>query len=155
MPGYRSLPDALSGAAADLVRDAYRLEQEGEHASAMHLYLQAITESLKERPEMPSFVCGRLAAVYRRLERYQDEVDLLESFRDTQTQEDSRARFDARLSKARAIADKHERSDSGALNSVREVKRSSALRPRRNRSRLREDLPEGTNGQSHGDELTS
>ena len=58
---------------------------------------------------MPGWICGRLASIYRTLKRYDDEVMLLERYRESQTTEEARTRFDARLSKARAIADRKRR----------------------------------------------
>ena len=53
--------------------------------------------------------------VYRTLKRYDDEVELLERYRESQTSEEARTRFDARLSKARAIAERKRRPLTGAL----------------------------------------
>jgi tetratricopeptide (TPR) repeat protein len=133
MPGFRSLSDALTGSAADLSREAAALEESGDHAGAIAMFERALAASLADRAELPGFVCGRLAASYRRAGRYQDELDLLERYRDSQTDEDARSRFDARLSKARALADKHHRRDSAALASVRAIK-PSARRGRRSAS---------------------
>ena len=71
--------------------------------------------------ELPGWLCGRLAALYRALKRYDDEVLLLERYRESQTSEEARTRFDARLSKARAIAERKRRTDTRALASVRRV----------------------------------
>jgi hypothetical protein len=74
-------------------------------------------------PVLPGWLCGRLAALYRTQSRYDDEVRLLERYRESQASEDSRTRYDARLSKARAIAHKKRRSDSTALSSIRSITR--------------------------------
>jgi hypothetical protein len=79
---------------------------------------------------MPGWVCGRLASIYRTLKRYDDEVDLLERYRESQTSEEARTRFDARLSKARAIADRKRRPVTGALETVRQVRHRSSQRRR-------------------------
>ena len=79
---------------------------------------------------MPGWVCGRLASIYRTLKRYDDEVELLERYRESQTSEEARTRFDARLSKARAIADRKRRPVTGALETVREVRHRSSQRRR-------------------------
>ena len=125
MPGYRLLPANVTGLAADRTREATLLEEQGDHRHAILMYEQALTASLAERPQLPGFVCGRLAAVYRREGRYQDELDLLERYRDSQTDEDARTRFDARLSKARALAARHMRTECAALSSVRAIKPST------------------------------
>jgi hypothetical protein len=57
--------------------------------------------------------------MYRTLKRYDDEVALLVRYRDSQRSEEARVRFDARLSKARAIAERNDRSDTRMLASVR------------------------------------
>jgi hypothetical protein len=49
-------------------------------------------------------LCGRLAALYRSLNRYDAEVALLERYEATQLNEDARVRYKARQSKARSIA---------------------------------------------------
>jgi hypothetical protein len=50
-------------------------------------------------------------------------VHLLERYRESQSSEESRTRYDARLSKAQAIAHKKRRSDSTALHSIRDLTR--------------------------------
>lgn len=129
MPGFRSLSDAVTGSAAAFSRDATALEGGGDHLGAIALYERALEFAKVECLPLPGFVCGRLAASYRRARRYQDELDLLERYRDSQTDEVARSRFDARMSKARALVDKHHRHDSAALASVRAIKPSA----RRNR----------------------
>ena len=141
MPGFRSLPDAVTGSVADLAREAMALEDRGDYDGAIAMFEQAIAWALTERPELPGFVCGRLAASYRRAGRYQDELDLLERYRDSQTAEDARARFDARLSKARALAEKHRRTDSAALASVRAIKPSTRRARRTSSNGDRQDIP--------------
>ena len=124
MPGFRILSDRMMGAAADRAREASAREEIGDRAGAIDLYESALAEALLDQPQLPGFICGRLAAIYRREGRYQDEVDLLERYRDSQTEEDARARFNARLSKALALAEKYRMRDSAALASVRAIKKS-------------------------------
>jgi hypothetical protein len=83
--------------------------------------------------------CGRLASIYRSLKRYDDEVELLERYRESQSSEEARTRFDARLSKARAIADRKRRPSTGALETVRQVRHRSSQR-RRGPSRSQQSL---------------
>ncbi|HEU4723524.1 MAG TPA: hypothetical protein VFS59_19375 [Gemmatimonadaceae bacterium] len=101
---------------------------------------------MSSRPEMPGWICGRLASIYRTLKRYDDEVELLERYRESQTSEEARTRFDARLSKARAIAERKRRSSTGALETVRQVRHRSSLR-RRSPSRAQLAIS-GANGAS-------
>ncbi|HEY2065952.1 MAG TPA: hypothetical protein VGG84_08315 [Gemmatimonadaceae bacterium] len=131
MPGYKSLPNTLTGDAADQVREAESCHRNGDSSSAVALLEEALAASIAASGPLPGWVCGRLAALYRSLGRYDDEVYVLERFRESQASDDARTRFDARLSKARTIAARKQRQDSGALLSIRE----SLLRPRRRRIR--------------------
>ena len=112
----------LTGLAAESAREASILEREGKFADAVRVYQRAIDESLTNRGELPGFICGRLAQLYRRLKRYGLEVELLERYHDSQTDDVARSRFHARLSKARTLAARHRESDCGALASVRAIK---------------------------------
>jgi hypothetical protein len=137
MPGYRELPDSLTGAAADSAREAARLEAAGDREGAVVLYEAALAAALEESPEVPAFLCGRLAMLYRTLGRHADEVALLQHYRDSQATDDARSRFDARLSKAIALAVKNEPRDSTALASVRAIRSASESRS------LRRVAPDG------------
>ncbi|MFL5618133.1 MAG: hypothetical protein ACJ79A_07045 [Gemmatimonadaceae bacterium] len=130
MPGYRSLSAHLSGRAADHAREAELSQRHGDPETAARLLEEALQASLRARAEMPGWVCGRLASIYRTLKRYDDEVELLERYRESQTSEEARTRFDARLSKARAIADRKRRPVTGALETVRQVRHRSSQRRR-------------------------
>jgi len=130
MPGYRSLSVHLSGRAADQAREAEVSQRHGDPQTAARLLEEALEASLRARSEMPGWVCGRLASIYRTLKRYDDEVELLERYRESQSSEEARTRFDARLSKARAIADRKRRPVTGALETVRQVRHRSSQRRR-------------------------
>ena len=80
-----------------------------------------LEEFLRDARPLPSAVCGRLAAVYRALGRFDDEVHLLEQYRESQVNDIARARFEARLGKARTLAERMRRRESGAISSVRDV----------------------------------
>jgi hypothetical protein len=121
VPGYKALPDEFDGPAADQVRYAEVLQRAGDAAEAVRLLELTLDACVRTKPELPGWLCGRLAALYRALKRYDDEVLLLERYRESQTSEDARTRFDARLSKARAIAERKRRTDTRALASVRRV----------------------------------
>jgi hypothetical protein len=138
MPGYKALPSFMTGAAADQVREAEARHRTGDSAAAVHLLEEALAASVAARPAYPGWLCGRLAALYRTLGRYDDEVHLLERYRETQTSEEARTRYDARLCKARTIAERKRRPDSGALDSVR----ASLGRPRSRRPRTSVAKPE-------------
>jgi hypothetical protein len=111
MPGYKSLPEQFSGPAARQVRIAEALQRMGATEDAAHLLEAALEVCAAESPELPGWLCGRLASLYRSLKRYDDEVRLLVRFRDSQRSEDARGRFDARLSKARALAERSGRTE--------------------------------------------
>lgn len=130
MPGYRSLPSRLSGPAADHVRQAELHQQEGDLRAAALMLETALEQVTREQGEMPAWICGRLAATYRSLGRYEEEVRLLERYSESQHSEDASARFRARLSKARAIAERRQKAETGALQTVREVRTRSRNRPR-------------------------
>jgi hypothetical protein len=130
MPGYRSLSVHLSGRAADHAREAELSQRHGDPHTAARLLEEALEASLRTRSEMPGWVCGRLASIYRTLKRYDDEVELLERYRESQSSEEARTRFDARLSKARAIAERKRRPVTGALETVRQVRHRSSQRRR-------------------------
>jgi hypothetical protein len=121
MPGYRPLPSRNSGPLADSVRSAEQSQRDGDPAGAIVLLEEALAASLRLRPEVPGWLCGRLAALYRTLGRIDDEVYLLERYGASQTQDDARTRYDARLSKARAIAERRRPKDNGALASIRQT----------------------------------
>jgi len=136
MPGYKALPSFMTGEAADQVREAEARHRIGDSSTAVQLLEEALAASVATSPDYPGWLCGRLAALYRSLGRYDDEVHLLERYRESQTLEESRTRYDARLSKARTIAERKRRRDSGALESVR----ASLDRPRARRSRRHDPL---------------
>jgi hypothetical protein len=119
MPGYRSLPEQFSGPAAEQVRLAELLQRAGANEDAVHHLEAALEVCAASGPQLPGWLCGRLATMYRTLKRYDDEVNLLVRYRDSQQSEEARMRFDARLSKARAIAQRNGRSDTRMLASVR------------------------------------
>jgi len=119
MPGYKPLPSSVTGPEADQVRQAESRRRGGDAEDAVRLLEDALMASLELRSEIPGWLCGRLAAIYRTLGRYDDEVHLLERYRESQRTEEARTRYDARLSKARIIAERKRRPDSGALRSVR------------------------------------
>jgi hypothetical protein len=101
------------------VRQAESRRRGGDAEAAVQLLEDALAASLEMRQEIPGWLCGRLAALYRTLGRHDDEVHLLERYRESQNTEEARTRYDARLSKARIIAERKRRRDSGALQSVR------------------------------------
>jgi len=118
MPGYKSLPEEFNGLAAEQVRIAEVLQRIGAREDAASLLEAALEVCAATSPELPGWLCGRLATVYRTLKRPDDEVHLLMRYRDSQRSDEARTRFDARLSKARAIAERKSRPDTRMLSSV-------------------------------------
>jgi hypothetical protein len=119
VPGYKALPSQYSDDAADRVRYAEVLLRAGDRAEAVRMLESSLDACTRVSPELPGWLCGRLASLYRALGRHDDEVLLLERYRESQDSEDASSRFDARLSKARAIAERKRRSDTRALSSIR------------------------------------
>lgn len=130
MPGYRALPARVSGSAADHVRAAELFHKDGDLASAARVLELALEQATGDEGEMPAWICGRLAAAYRSLARYEEEVGLLERYCDSPASDEASGRFRARLSKARAIADRRRKPERGALETVREVRTRSRGRRR-------------------------
>jgi len=122
MPGYRTLSPRVGGQVAELVREAEHRQREGDLAAAAELLERAIADVAGTQGALPAWACGRLAAIYRTLSRYDDEVALLERYCESSVTEEAKTRFIARLSKARAIAERRRRLDNGALRTVKEAK---------------------------------
>ena len=120
MPGYRRL-SLVPADGAEEVRAAEELRREGKPAEAAILLERALALGLLRHPVVPGWLAGRLAALYRTLARYDDEVFLLEQFQASQLSDDDRGRYDARLSKARAIAEQKRHADSTATASLRRL----------------------------------
>lgn len=135
MPGYRALSPRLSGPAAEQVRQAELHQLDGNLAAATCLLEEALEQETRDQGEMPAWICGRLATLYRSLRRYDEEVALLERYCESHVSEEARARYRARLSKARAIADRRRKPDTGALRTIREVRTRSKI----HRGRASED----------------
>ncbi len=121
MPGYRPIADDRDGEAEREARAAEELIRNGDHAGAALLLEDAVRKCTASKAPIPPWLCGRLATVYRSLERYDDEVDLITRYRESQVTDDGRTRYDARLYKAQALADKYRTRDSGALASIRRI----------------------------------
>jgi HD superfamily phosphodiesterase len=127
------LPPRVAGQSAELVREAESKQRDGDLVAAAELLERAIEHGIIAQGALPAWACGRLAAIYRSLSRYDDEVALLERYCESSVTDDAKTRFVARLSKARAIAERRRRLDNGALKTVKEAK--SRLRTRRTTAR--------------------
>ena len=134
MPGYKSLSDYVTGDVADDVRRAEMLLRSGARTEAVLVLESTLADFARTRGALPGWLCGRLAVLYRSLGRHDDEVILLERYRESQTSDEARTRYDARLSKAQALAERTHKSESTALSSVRLVIRGSKESSRRARA---------------------
>jgi hypothetical protein len=107
MPGYRPLRNAetLEEVAAASRADA--LSRDGRDEEAVLLLERLIAELEEADGELPMWPYGRLAFLYRRMRRYRDEVALLERYISVQADSEQAVRFNARLSKARSLAEMH------------------------------------------------
>ena len=121
----------------DLVREASELDIEGRSQEAALLYERAFCQAVEFRTALPSFVVGRLAVLYRRLGQFDDEIFLLERYRDSLVDDDLQARYRARLAKAYSLAAQQRGSDSVALASVRASTERSIRRRRVRKSQNR------------------
>lgn len=138
MGGYRIAADSFAGDFGALVREAMELGTAGRASEAAVLYEQAVRSALSVKAELPASVVGRLAVIYRRLGRFDDEIFLLERYRDSLSDEELQSRYRARLAKAYALAAQHRPPESGALASVRaSTERSASKRRRSSRSLTR------------------
>lgn len=140
MPGYKSLSDHVTGDVADDVRRAEVLLRSGEREEAVLVFEATLAEFARTSGALPGWLCGRLAVLYRSLGRHDDEVSLLERYRESQTSDDARTRYDARLSKAQALAERAHKRETTALSSVRLVIRGAKESSRRARAVVLADV---------------
>ena len=133
MGGYRIRDDSFTGDLGDLVRDAMKRGADGQSHEAALLYERAFSLALSGKSDIPPSIVGRLAVLYRRLGRYDDEIFLLERYRDSLTNDELQARYRSRLTKAYALASHHQLTDSVALASVRASTARSASKRRAGR----------------------
>jgi hypothetical protein len=91
---------------AQQIRIANALRREGNLPAAVLALELALSGCLADVPVIPVGICRRLASLYRALGRYEDEVRLLEHYRDSQLDATNRMRFDGRLLEARALAER-------------------------------------------------
>jgi hypothetical protein len=111
--------DEPIGFTALQVRTANALRREGNLAAAALALELALSRCLADVPVVPVSLCRRLASLYRELGRYDDEVRLLERYRDSQIDAANRMRFDARLQEARELALSRTPHDSSASIAAR------------------------------------
>jgi hypothetical protein len=128
VPGFAVIPEG-NDVGVQEARLAHELWRADEKREAIAL-LEATLESCAAiNPELPGWLVLRLATAYRSLRRHDDEVSLLVRSRASQTRDVDRSRHDARLTKAQTLADRHRRTESGAVVSVRNIKRPKSRNP--------------------------
>jgi tetratricopeptide (TPR) repeat protein len=104
MPKYRPFSATVAGPTADSARAAEALQREGDLSAAIRVLERALTAAESEAdPVTAGWVYSRLATLYRRVGRLEDEVNLLERYCESHQEDDWRLRFNARLYKARTL----------------------------------------------------
>jgi tetratricopeptide (TPR) repeat protein len=116
MPKYRPFSATEAGPTADSARAAEALQHEGDLNAAIQMLERALAVSGGETdPATSGWVHSRLATLYRRVGRFEDEVDLLERYCES-NQDEWRMRFNARLFKARTLLNRSRERHRGALS---------------------------------------
>jgi hypothetical protein len=106
MPAFPPLRATAPPEHADAAAHADELRQAGRHAEAV-VYLSGVIRDLEQLPaHVPAWPYGRLALIHRYRREYDDEVRVLERYQTLVPDGTHRSRFAARLSKARALADR-------------------------------------------------
>lgn len=127
---YRHIPDTVHPAEAERVLRADEFRKAREFDRALALLEDVLFRHLETSAELPDWLCGRLAGVYRGQKRYDKEIEILERYQQSQSADDVRTRQTTRIDKARAMADRVTVDECGALASIRAMK---ARRPPRRR----------------------
>jgi hypothetical protein len=117
MPGYGIAAEHF-GEGAEAARAAEELRRTGDVCGAIAMLEETLEVCARSKPELPAWLVGRLAMSYRTARRYEDEVNLLLRYRDSQTADSERSRYDARLTKALALEERSRRNTFGALTSL-------------------------------------
>ena len=131
MPNYRPFSESETGATADSARAAEVLQREGDVSAAIRMLERALAAGVHGAdPKTSGWVYGRLATLYRRVGRLEDEVDLLERYCDSYQEDEWRLRFNARLFKARTLLGRARERDCRVLPIGNSASRSEAMRQR-------------------------
>jgi hypothetical protein len=101
-PVRTASPEEIEAAAvADELRRAGRWMEAIAH-------LLSVVRELEQTGRTPAWPYGKLAVLYREQRRYDDEIEIMERYRALRPN-DPLGRFNARISKARALASRLER----------------------------------------------
>lgn len=106
MPSLEVNDRNTTGFTAQQIRIANALRREGNLPAAVLALELALSGCLADVPVVPAKLCRRLASLYRALGRYDDELRLLEHYRDSQIDAGNRSRFDSRLQEVRALIER-------------------------------------------------
>jgi hypothetical protein len=106
MPAFPPLTDTAPDGHALAAAHADDLRREGRHAEAVAYLSGVIRDFEKQLDIVPAWPYGRLALIHRHLREYDNEVQVLERYQALVPDGTHRSRFAARLSKARALADR-------------------------------------------------
>jgi hypothetical protein len=129
MPRYRPISETETGPTADSARAAEVLQREGELGAAIRMLERALPAGGHEvDPRMSGWVYGRLATLYRRVGRLEDEVDLLERYCDSHPEDEWRLRFSARLYKARTLLGRSRERRRGVISLGNGASHTEAMR---------------------------
>jgi hypothetical protein len=120
MPGYRPLQRDESFEHVVLAQQCDTLTRDGHGEEAALMLEKLIAELEASGDDVPMWPYGRLAFVYRKLQRHADEVALLERYIERDPGETEVVRFKARLSKARALLARREKAKIMPLRSDKE-----------------------------------
>ena len=116
MPRYRPFSESETGPTADSARAAEVLQREGDLSAAIRMLEGALAAGGHGAdPKLSGWVYGRLATLYRRVGRLEDEVELLERYCDSYQEDEWRLRFNARLYKARTLLGRARERNCGVL----------------------------------------
>jgi hypothetical protein len=117
MPRYRPFSESETGPTADSARAAEVLQREGDLSAAIRMLERALAAGGHGAdPRTSGWVYGRLATLYRRVGRLEDEVELLERYCDAHQEHEWRLRFNARLYKARTLLGRARGRNGGVLS---------------------------------------
>jgi len=129
MPKYRPFSATEAGPTAESARAAEALQHEGDLNAAIRMLECALAVGGREAdPAISGWVHSRLATLYRRVGRLEDEVDLLERYCEGNQDDEWRMRFNARLFKARTLLNRSRERHRGVLSLRKGAPETSRLR---------------------------
>jgi hypothetical protein len=127
VPGFPAIPPGEDASlhAARIAEDYWRT---GERCIAIALLEAALESCAALDPHLPCWLVLRVATAYRFMGRYDDEVDVLLRGRASLSESDDHFHYDARLTKAEALAERTHRTEYGAVTSLSRERKRTARR---------------------------